>query len=44
MKEDGLDAVFGLIKEALQNYNETAYALACDIAATDGKLGCNLRF
>jgi tellurite resistance protein len=38
-EEDGLDALFGLIKEALPEYlNETAYALACDVAATDGRL------
>ena len=37
--EDGLDALFGLIKEALPDYlNETAYALACDVAASDGRL------
>ncbi|KEJ89130.1 tellurite resistance TerB family protein [Sulfitobacter donghicola] len=38
-QEDGLDALFGLIKEALPNrLNETAYALACDVAAADGTL------
>jgi tellurite resistance protein len=38
-QEDGLDALFGLIKEALPDrLNETAYALACDVAAADGKL------
>ena len=37
--EDGLDALFGLIKEALPDrLNETAYALACDVAAADGIL------
>jgi len=37
--EDGLDALFGLIKEALPDrLNETAYALACDVAAADGTL------
>ncbi|MEL6523054.1 MAG: tellurite resistance TerB family protein [Pseudomonadota bacterium] len=36
---DGLDALFGLIQEALpERLNETAYALACDVAAADGKL------
>lgn len=38
-QEDGLDALFGLIKEALPHrLNETAYALACDVAAADGTL------
>ena len=38
-QEDGLDALFGLIKEALPDrLNETAYALACDVAAADGSL------
>jgi tellurite resistance protein len=36
-QEDGLDAVIGLVKEALpENLRETAYALACDIVAADG--------
>lgn len=36
-QEDGLDAVIGLIKEALpKELHETAYALACDIIAVDG--------
>jgi len=35
---DGLDALFGLIKDNLpENLYETAYALACDVAAADGK-------
>lgn len=38
-QEDGLDALFGLIKEALpERLFETAYALACDVAAADGTL------
>ncbi|WP_369839105.1 tellurite resistance TerB family protein [Donghicola sp. XS_ASV15] len=38
-QEDGLDALFGLIREALPaKLNETAYALACDVAAADGHL------
>ena len=38
-EEDGLDALFGLIRDALpEKLNETAYALACDVAAADGKL------
>ena len=38
-QEDGLDALFGLIKGALPDrLNETAYALACDVAAADGSL------
>lgn len=37
--EDGLDALFGLIKEDLpEKLYETAYALACDVAAADGAL------
>ncbi|WP_417241852.1 tellurite resistance TerB family protein [Celeribacter sp.] len=36
-EEDGLDALFGLIRENLpQPLFETAYALACDVAAADG--------
>jgi tellurite resistance protein len=39
-QEDGLDALFGLIREALpERLFETAYALSCDVAAADGKLG-----
>jgi tellurite resistance protein len=38
-QEDGLDALFGLIREALpERLYETAYALACDVAAADGTL------
>ena len=38
-EEDGLDALFGLVKHALpENFYETAYALACDVAACDGRL------
>ena len=38
-QEDGLDALFGLVREALpEHLNETAYALACDVAAADGTL------
>ena len=37
--EDGLDAVLGLVKQALSPaLRETAYALACEVAASDGKL------
>lgn len=37
--EDGLDALFGLIRDNLpERLFETAYALACDVAAADGKL------
>lgn len=36
-EEDGLDALFGLVREALPpSLRETAYALACDVAAADG--------
>lgn len=38
-EEDGLDALFGLIRDALpEKLFETAYALACDVAAADGRL------
>jgi tellurite resistance protein len=38
-EEDGLDALFGLIRDNLPSHlNETAYAMACDVAAADGKL------
>ena len=38
-EEDGLDALFGLIRDNLpERLYETAYALACDVAAADGKL------
>ncbi len=38
-QEDGLDQAIDLIAEALpQKLRETAYALACDIAAADGDL------
>jgi len=37
--EDGLDALFGLIRDNLPvRLFETAYALACDVAAADGTL------
>ncbi|MCO6383548.1 MAG: tellurite resistance TerB family protein [Vannielia sp.] len=37
--EDGLDALFGLIRDGMPSrLYETAYALACDVAASDGKL------
>ncbi|MEN9012049.1 MAG: tellurite resistance TerB family protein [Yoonia sp.] len=38
-QEDGLDAIFGLIRDALpERLFETAYALACDVAAADGAI------
>lgn len=38
-EEDGLDALFGLVRDALpERLFETAYALACDVAAADGRL------
>lgn len=38
--EEGLDALFGLVRDTLpERLNETAYALACDVAASDGLLG-----
>lgn len=37
-EEDGLDALFGLIRSALPDrLHETAYALACDVVTADGK-------
>ena len=37
--EEGLDALFGLVRDNLpEKLYETAYALACDIAAADGLL------
>lgn len=36
--EEGLDALFGLVRGTLPaRLNETAYALACDVAAADGR-------
>jgi tellurite resistance protein len=36
-EEDGLDALFGLVRDSLPRpLYETAYALACDVAAADG--------
>lgn len=38
-EEDGVDALLGLVESALPDHlRETAYALACDIAAADGRL------
>lgn len=38
-EEEGIEALFGLVREALpERLNETAYALACDVAAADGRL------
>lgn len=38
-QEDGLAALFGLIRNNLPGaLNETAYALACDVAAADGHI------
>lgn len=39
-EEDGLDTLFAMVREALpERLHETAYALACDVAAADGALG-----
>jgi tellurite resistance protein len=36
--EDGLSALFGLIRDSLpKRLHETAYALACDVVTSDGK-------
>jgi len=38
-QEDGLDALFGIVRDALpERLFETAYALACDVAAADGQI------
>ena len=38
-EDEGLDALFGLVRENLpERLWETAYALACDIAAADGTI------
>ncbi|MDM7459522.1 MAG: tellurite resistance TerB family protein [Paracoccus sp. (in: a-proteobacteria)] len=38
-EEEGLDALFGLVRDSLpEPLHETAYALACDVAAADGRL------
>lgn len=38
-EEDGLDALFGIVRDALPvELYETAYAMACDVAAADGRL------
>ena len=38
-EEEGLDALFGLVRENLPDRLwETAYALACDMAAADGTI------
>ena len=38
-EEDGLDAMFGLVRDSLpERLYETAYALACDVAAADGRM------
>ena len=39
-QDDGLEALFGLIRETLpERLYETAYALSCDVAAADGSIG-----
>lgn len=38
-EEDGLSALFGLVREGLpERLYETAYALACDVASADGSV------
>jgi len=38
-QEDGLEALFGLIRDALpERLFETAYALSCDVAAASGRV------
>ncbi len=37
--DDGLETIIGMMKNALPDYLlETAYALACDVAAADGSI------
>jgi len=39
-EEDGLDTLLAMVRHALpQKLQETAYALACDVAAADVRLG-----
>ncbi|MBM9595289.1 tellurite resistance TerB family protein [Roseitranquillus sediminis] len=39
-EEDGLDSLFETVRRALpERLYETAYALACDVAVSDGRLG-----
>ena len=39
-REDGLDELMGMVRAALPpNLVETAYALACDVVAADGRAG-----
>ena len=39
-EDDGLDTLFAMVRDALpEKLFETAYALACDVAAADGRLG-----
>ena len=38
-EEDGLDALFGLVRQSLpEKLFDTAYVLACDVATADGQL------
>ena len=38
--EEGLDVLFGLVRDALpERLFETAYVLACDVATADGQVG-----
>jgi len=38
-EDDGIESLIGLIKSAIpEHLDETAYALACDVAAADGKV------
>ena len=39
-EEDGLDTLFAMVRAGLpERLYETAYALACDVASADGRLG-----
>ena len=38
-EEDGIDVIVALVRDAIpENRHETAYALACDVAASDGEV------
>ena len=38
-EEDGLDALFGLVRQSLpEKLFDTAYVLACDVASADGRI------
>ena len=41
-RDDGLDAFMGMVRKAVpERLSETAYAIACDVAAADGAVALN---